>query len=181
MARNTIVVAAVLSFVYEMCIGHTLEFVKVAMQTGVYGNSYGAIIRSITNEKGWFGLLDGFFPFGALQAVCKGISFSAGFEFAKHVLHMQGSFGKRLVAGGFGGFVQGWVLSPLLLVKTKIMTDASMRNNGGNSVFTMTVNSIVLGKKIVLQGGILDGAFLFSIKRVLVCVFLVQGCFFVIE
>ena len=38
---------------------------------------------------------------------------------------------KTIVSGGAGGFVQGIVMSPLLLLKTRVMTDPVFRTSGG--------------------------------------------------
>jgi len=36
-----------------------------------------------------------------------------------------------VLSGGCGGFVQGIVMSPALLLKTRVMTDARFRTTGG--------------------------------------------------
>lgn len=95
---------------------------------------YWQITKRITATKGIAGTLDGFVPWGMLQAVAKGAVFSWGQAQSASLLH-ESTFltkeQKTVASGGMGGFVQGIVLSPLLLLKTRVMTDPAFRNSGG--------------------------------------------------
>jgi len=53
----------------QMAGGHALEFLKIDKQ--VSNDSYRAIIRKMTANKGLAGALDGFFPWGCLQSAVK--------------------------------------------------------------------------------------------------------------
>jgi hypothetical protein len=70
-----------------------------------------------------------------LQAVAKGSVFGAGHTFSKKLLqpmveekYMSASTA-NILAGGAGGGFQGFVLSPTLLLKTRVMTDPIFREN----------------------------------------------------
>ena len=65
-----------------------------------------------------------------------------------------------------GGFVQGIVLSPLLLLKTRVMTDPSFRGEGG--LFATAAASAAVGARIIRAegaGALMKGAGIFSAKR----------------
>jgi hypothetical protein len=105
---------------------------KIAKQTST--ESYLQITRRITATKGLAGTLDGFVPWGMLQAVAKGAVFAWGQAQSASMLHditWLSKEQKTIASGGMGGFVQGIVLSPLLLLKTRVMTDPSFRGSGG--------------------------------------------------
>lgn len=61
-----------------------------------------------------------------LQAICKGAVFGWGQAATLKVLH-DADIGTRTVreiaSGGAGGFVQGLFMSPLLLLKTRVVTN----------------------------------------------------------
>lgn len=66
-----------------------------------------------------------------------------------------------------GGFVQGIVLSPLLLLKTRVMTDPSFRGEGG--LFATAAASAAVGARIIRAegaGALMKGSGIFSLKRV---------------
>lgn len=69
-----LLIGAGCTWVYELCLGHYLEFLKIAKQTKPE-MSYPALTREITAQKGLVGILDGFFPWGTLQAIFKGSVF----------------------------------------------------------------------------------------------------------
>jgi len=74
----------------------------------------------------------------------------------------------QVAAGGIGGGVQGFILSPLLLLKTRVMTDPSFRTSGG--MWTTTVASTRVGMRVVQSEGVMalmKGSVVFSSKRVL--------------
>ena len=88
----------------------------------------------MTGTKGFAGTLDGFFPWGAAQAVAKGAVFSWGQAACAKALHSTTGINKEtktVITGGVGGLVQGLVMSPLLLLKTRVMTDPVFRTSGG--------------------------------------------------
>ena len=88
----------------------------------------------MTASKGIVGTLDGFIPWGMAQAVAKGAVFSWGQAACAKALHNNTTLSKEtktVITGGVGGFVQGIVMSPLLLLKTRVMTDPVFRTSGG--------------------------------------------------
>lgn len=112
--------------------GHFIEFLKIAKQTST--ESYFQITRRITATKGLAGTLDGFVPWGMIQAVAKGAVFAWGQAASASALNdieWMTKEQKTVASGGMGGFVQGIVLSPLLLLKTRVMTDPAFRSTGG--------------------------------------------------
>lgn len=149
--------------------GHFLEFLKIAKQTS--NDSYVTIARRITAEKGFIGTLDGFMPWGALQCLVKGAVFSFGQAQAMYLLHDNSVLGPgatTVLTGGIGGFVQGVVMSPLLLLKTRVMTDASFRK--GSSAWQSTLASSAIGMRVIREEGVLalsKGMGVFAFKRFL--------------
>lgn len=145
------------AWAYEFAIGHYLEFLKIVKQTkpGSYwqltkvrpsgdvgGNSDSSHshwcfrtrrAQEITSQKGIFGIWDGFFPWGTVQALAKGAVFGWAHALAKNTLMPYADKGyisqgvAEVLAGGIGGGFQGLVLSPTLLLKTRVMTDPVFR------------------------------------------------------
>lgn len=140
---------------------------KIVKQTST--DSYPEILRRITAQKGLAGLLDGFVPWGALQAVAKGSVFSWGQAASMGLMHdVEGvSKGtKTIISGGVGGFVQGIAMSPLLLLKTRVMTDPAFRATGG--VLATAAASAAVGGRIIATEGpaaLFKGVSVFSAKR----------------
>lgn len=150
----------------ELCGGHFLEFMKISKQTST--ESYAAIFRRVTAAKGLAGTLDGFLPWGLFQAVAKGGVFSAGQAGSLNFLAARGvdKDTRMVISGGCGGLLQGVAMSPLLLLKTRVMTDASFRASG--SVLATAAASLAVGGRIVATEGpraLLKGVTLFSLKR----------------
>jgi hypothetical protein len=117
------------------------------------------------------GTLDGFVPWGMAQAVAKGAVFSWGQAQAAKSLHSVDYMSKEqktVLSGGIGGFIQGAVMSPLLLLKTRVMTDPSFRSAGG-LVATAIASANVGVRLMATEGpaGIFKGAGIFSVKRAL--------------
>jgi len=168
--RQTIVVAGV-TWVFEAGCGHHLEFLKILKQTSDL--PYGRILTEIVGKKGVIGMFDGFMPWGTVQAIAKG----GVFGLAKAVMDKffkpmvdQGSLGRSaadsIAACGAGG-VQGYVLSPTLLLKTRVMTDPVFRQNLGpieNISKSFTVGGRVIRDEGV--GSLMKGANIFAMKRV---------------
>jgi hypothetical protein len=134
---------------------------------------YGRILTEIVGKKGVIGMFDGFMPWGTVQAIAKG----GVFGLAKAVMDKffkpmvdQGSLGRSaadsIAACGAGG-VQGYVLSPTLLLKTRVMTDPVFRQNLGpieNISKSFTVGGRVIRDEGV--GSLMKGANIFAMKRV---------------
>lgn len=71
------------------------------------------------------------------------------------------------LAGGIGGGFQGYVLSPTLLLKTRVMTNPVFREK--MSLFKTTLLSFTIGFDVVRQEGLLTlmkGSNVFAMKRV---------------
>jgi len=149
--------------------GHFLEFLKIAKQTS--DESYTTIARRITAEKGLVGTLDGFMPWGFLQCCVKGAVFSFGQAQAMSMLHDNTVLGPQMtmvLTGGIGGFIQGIVMSPLLLLKTRVMTDSAFRKS--SSAWASTVASTQIGMRVINQEGAMalcKGMGVFASKRFL--------------
>ena len=63
----------------------------------------------------------------------KGAVFGWGHAAAMKLLDGNQMFSdstNTIIAGGMGGFVQGVALSPVLLLKTRVMTNDKVRTNG---------------------------------------------------
>jgi hypothetical protein len=165
--------AAIVTLLFEGCCGHILEFFKIVMQTSPPGTSYGSVFKDITNQKGLTGLWDGFVPWGVLQAVLKGGVFGLAYEAAEKMLVPLAEEGKipmklaMALSGGIAGGFQGFVLSPTLLMKTRVMTNEIFRES--MSLWQTTWKSIVIGGDIIKSegmGSLMKGADTFAIKRV---------------
>lgn len=166
-------VAALVTLCYEGAIGHMLEFVKIVMQTSPPGTSYGQVLRSITAEKGIAGIWDGFVPWGVVQAIGKGGVFGLAHAMALQLLKPLGE--KEILpakvlltlAGGIAGGCQGYVLSPTLLLKTRVMTDPVFRES--MSMIKTSLLSLKIGAKVITNEGLLalmKGSNVFATKRV---------------
>lgn len=143
------------------------RMLKIAKQTT--NDPYMTIIKRVTGTKGLAGTLDGFFPWGALQSVAKGSVFSLGQAACAKALHNNTSMDKQtktVVSGGVGGAVQGLVMSPLLLLKTRVITDPTFRSSGG-LVDTAVASAKVGGRIIATEGSaaLFKGVGVFSAKR----------------
>lgn len=167
-----LVIGAGVCLGYEMALGHFLEFIKIMKQTRP-GYSYGALTREIVQSKGMIGVLDGFFPWGAVQAVAKGSVFAWAHALSRSLMEPQverKKFSKNtaeVLAGGIGGGFQGLVLSPTLLLKTRVMTDPVFRNK--MTLMETTNKSMSIGMTVIRNEGVsalMKGAGVFSLKRV---------------
>lgn len=130
-------------------------------------------ISEITAEKGIAGLWDGFCPWGVVQAVFKGAVFGLAHATALGFLLPMAEEGKLpmplalTLAGGIGGGFQGFVLSPTLLLKTRVMTNPIFREK--MSLLRTTWLSFLIGAEVVQKEGFLTlmkGANVFATKRV---------------
>jgi len=166
-----IVVVAGVTWVFEGCCGHHLEFLKIVKQTS--NAPYGTILRDIVAKKGVIGMFDGFVPWGTLQAVFKGGVFGLAKALMDRNLQPavdSGSVGKSTadsVAGALAGGVQGYVLSPTLLLKTRVMTDPVFREK--LSPVENISKSFTVGGRVIRDEGLaslMKGANIFALKRV---------------
>ena len=161
-------IGGAVTITFELCGGHFVEMLKIVKQTS--NDSYFTIARKLTS-KGVAGTLDGFFPWGFTQAVAKGSVFSWGQAASMKAMHDYPGVSKEtktIASGGAGGFVQGVAMSPLLLLKTRVMTDPAFRNSGG--LVATAVASARVGARVVATEGpqaLFKGVGVFSAKRAL--------------
>lgn len=157
------------AFAFEVSMGHYIDCMKIVKQAGT--QSYPEIHRGMLANKGLIGVLDGFVPWGAVQACMKGWSFGIGHASAKSYFSKSGFVKSNpqlseIAAGGVGGIVQGIMMGPLLLLKTRVVTDSSYRATGG---FVETgVMSAKIGAKVVKTEGVMaltKGLPVFTLKR----------------
>uniref|UniRef100_A0A7S3K1T9 Mitochondrial carrier protein n=1 Tax=Aureoumbra lagunensis TaxID=44058 RepID=A0A7S3K1T9_9STRA len=154
------------TLVFEAMMGHQLEFFKIVRQTTM--KQYTEIMISIIEKRGIIGLWDGFLPWGALQAVSKGAVFGFSHNILSRLVHkiFPDSINDTIAGAGAGG-IQGLVLSPTLLLKTRVMTDPSYVNaaNSGSPLW----ESFKFGFRLVRNEGVgtlMKGAPTFAAKRV---------------
>jgi len=166
-----LLVVSGVSWVFEGCCGHQLEFVKIIKQTTK--KPYPVILREIVAQKGVVGLWDGFFPWGSVQAISKGAVFGWANALVRKSLKPavdSGSLSRSAsdtIAGAGAGGVQGFVLSPTLLLKTRVMTDPIFRQKMG--MLQTTIKSCEVGARVIAREGpmsLMKGAPTFAIKRV---------------
>lgn len=171
-ALEKFLVGGTVAWTYEFVLGHFLEFVKIAKQTN-HTKSYMELTKEMVGKKGIVGVWDGFFPWGSLQAVAKGAVFSSAHIAARQQLQPLVKNGTlpsqvaEVIAGGIGGGFQGLVLSPLLLLKTRVMTDPIFRNN--MTMWQTCVGSTNVGMSLIRKEGpaaLMKGSMMFSVKRV---------------
>ena len=135
-------ISASVTWVFELGIGHFLEFLKIVKQTK--SGTYAELTREITKQKGVIGIWDGFFPWGTVQSLAKGAVFGWGHAMARQALHPYVESGTiplglaEVISGGVGGGVQGLVLSPTLLLKTRVMTDPIFREKMSKNIIIAT-------------------------------------------
>ena len=163
------VIGGLVTIVFETSGGHFIELLKISKQTS--NESYFAIARKVTSTKGLAGTLDGFFPWGFLQSLAKGSVFAWGQAASMQLMHDVPGASKEtktVLSGGAGGFVQGVAMSPLLLLKTRVMTDPAFRNSGG-IVATAVASARVGGRLVATEGpaALFKGVGVFSLKRAL--------------
>ncbi|TMW58735.1 hypothetical protein Poli38472_010294 [Pythium oligandrum] len=167
-----LVIGAGVTLVFEFMFGHCFEFTKIMKQTRPT-ESYATLTREIVQAKGIVGIWDGFFPWGAIQAVAKGAVFAWAHALTKknvQPLVENGTLSQNaaeVMAGGIGGGFQGLVLSPTLLLKTRVMTDPVFRQK--MTPMETTKKSLQVGMKVIRIEGpaaLMKGATVFSMKRV---------------
>jgi len=157
-----------ITLLLELSGGHTIEMLKIKKQTSPQF-SYLQLTKQMTAQKGIVGLLDGFLPWGVLQALAKGAVFGWGHAVTMKALHNTDALSKdtkTIVSGGMGGLVQGVFMSPLLLLKTRVMTNPTFRTSGG--VWETAVASGKLGFLLIKEEGVMalcKGMGVFAAKR----------------
>lgn len=125
------------------------------------------------NAIGRCDAMAGFVPWGIIQAGAKGAMFGVAQATALNSLKPmveQGTLsesGASIVAGGIGGGFQGLVLSPALLLKTRVMTNPIFRESMPLSETTR--QSMRIGMEVIRSEGpaaLMKGSLVFSSKRV---------------
>ncbi|KAJ1461123.1 mitochondrial carrier family [Pelagophyceae sp. CCMP2097] len=160
--------------VFECFGGHQLEFVKILKQTS--HAPYPSILQGIVATKGVAGLWDGFLPWGLVQSASKGAVFGwAHSTVTQLVAAPAKEYGVAAslcdtFAGAAAGGVQGLVLSPTLLLKTRVMTDPAFKDAtaGSTSALTSSLESCKVGFRLILKEGVptlFKGAGTFALKR----------------
>lgn len=149
--------------VFEACMGHQLEYLKIVRQTTM--QPYGWIVRDILKRRGIAGFWDGFVPWGLLQAVLKGAVFGFAHASIKRLAPFEPHLADTIAGAGAGG-VQGLVLSPALLLKTRVMTDPGVVPSSpwAAIMHSCRVGIVVVGKEGV--GSLTKGSGTFAAKRV---------------
>jgi hypothetical protein len=100
----------------------------------------------------------------------KGAAFGAGQTAALNLLNQVeylNPFWAEVLSGGAGGAFQGLAMSPLLLLKTRVITMPEMRGVAG--VWQTCKAATKLGTTVIKQEGpfgLMKGSFTFSMKRV---------------
>lgn len=164
-------VSALVTLMFECAIGHSLEFTKISKQTNPH-LSVGTILKKITSEKGIVGLWDGFVPWGVVQSIGKGGSFGIARGFITPLLmdlvdrDLLDEQSAKILIGGLSGVVQGYILSPTLLLKTRVMTDPAFREK--MTGLATILKSFQVGARVVTKEGafaLMKGSNVFAFKR----------------
>ncbi|GMH83753.1 hypothetical protein TrST_g4905 [Triparma strigata] len=164
-------VSALVTLMFEAAIGHSLEFTKISKQTNPQ-MSVTSILKKITQEKGVVGLWDGFVPWGVVQSIGKGGSFGMARGLITPVLMdlvergLISDQNAKILIGGLSGVVQGYILSPTLLLKTRVMTDSAFREK--MTGLATIIKSFQVGARVVTKEGgfaLMKGANVFAFKR----------------
>jgi len=161
-------VSAIVTLLYEAAIGHLLEFVKIVYQTSPPGTTYLHVLKTITQDKGIPGIWDGFVPWGVIQSIFKGGVFGLALAAAKSLFNPFHLSKQTLdtLASAIAGGLQGYILSPTLLLKTRVMTDHTFRRS--MSLSQTCLQSFKIGCHVVTNEGIpalMKGSNVFALKR----------------
>lgn len=159
-----LVVTSGVTVIFEACMGHQLEYLKIVRQTTM--QPYTWIIGDIFARRGIAGFWDGFVPWGLLQAVLKGAVFGFAHASIRRLAPLDSPHLADTVAGAGAGGVQGLVLSPALLLKTRVMTDPGVVPS---SPWAAIVHSCRAGVAVVSKEGVaslMKGSGTFAAKRV---------------
>lgn len=156
------------AWIFEMAGGHYLNILKIQKQT-THGQSYLQLHAQFFGRKGVAALWDGFLPWGSVMAFFKGSVFGAAHVGARNMLDKSQLFSRgtnEILSGGIGGMVQGLVISPMMLLMTRVVTDSSYRATEG--AWATAKASTKLGKQIAVKEGLrglMKGSVIFSGKR----------------
>jgi hypothetical protein len=144
----------------------------------IFNLFYLQVFGKITGgTKGLAGIYDGFLPWGVVQALFKGGVFGFAHAIAYSYIEPlmeKGSVSKQLaltLAGGIAGGFQGYVLSPILLLKTRVMTNERFRGNATDNltILKTILLSFRIGFDIIASEGVfalMKGSNVFALKRV---------------
>lgn len=161
-----LMISGSVAWTFELFGGHYIEVLKIAKQTSDL--SYAQITKNMVKEKGLAGVLDGYFPWGSIQCFAKGATLGFGQALGRQMLDGRVSDSTaEVLSGGVGGGFQGLVMSPILLLKTRVITDPKFRGTGGT--WATTVAATKLGVELIQREGVsvlMKGAGTFTIKRV---------------
>jgi Mitochondrial carrier protein len=183
-----LLISACVTILYEMLLGHPLDLLKIHMQTSNESSSYRQAIANIIQKRdnGVWAMWDGFLPFGILQSATKGGAFGmAHATWTKILAHLLGteriktSQWARTLAGALAGAVQGYCMTPTLLLKTRVITRASNKNTNhdndndeppSSAAYSWTQSCRVVWDILRNEGGVMalfKGAHVFALKRFL--------------
>lgn len=161
-----LLISGSVAWTFELLGGHYMEVLKIAKQTSDL--SYMQITKNMIKKKGLSGVLDGYFPWGSIQCFAKGATLGFGQALGRKMLDGRVSDSTaETLSGGIGGGFQGFVMSPILLLKTRVITDPSFRGTGGT--WQTTVAATKLGVELVQREGmmvLMKGAGTFTVKRI---------------
>ena len=119
-----LMISGSVAWTFELFGGHYIEVLKIAKQTSDL--SYAQITKNMVKEKGLAGVLDGYFPWGSIQCFAKGATLGFGQALGRQMLDGRVSDSTaEVLSGGVGGGFQGLVMSPILLLKTRVITGNS--------------------------------------------------------
>jgi hypothetical protein len=144
----------------------------------IFNVFYLQVFGKITGgTKGLVGIYDGFLPWGVVQALVKGGVFgfahAIAYSYLKPLME-KGTVSKQLaltIAGGIAGGFQGYVLSPILLLKTRVMTNDKFRGDATDNLTSVKTIflSFNIGFDIIASEGVfalMKGSNVFALKRV---------------
>lgn len=161
-----LLISGSVAWTFELLGGHYIEVLKIAKQTSEL--SYKEITMNMVKTKGIAGVLDGYFPWGSIQCFAKGATLGFGHALGRKMLDGKVSDSTaEIMSGGIGGGFQGFVMSPILLLKTRVITDPKFRGTGGT--WATTVAATKLGVDLIQREGVMvlmKGAGTFTTKRV---------------
>ncbi len=113
--------------------------------------------------------LDGFFPWGSVQALVKGSVFGWAHAVSRNNLdRLNVSPGSaEILSGALAGGIQGVALNPVLLLKTRVVTDPKFRTGNLGMVATTIASTKAAGDIIRTEGpmALMKGGLWFSGKR----------------
>jgi len=165
---RSLIVSTIVAVTYDAIFGHPLEFLKIVMQTSASDTTYSQILKDVTQSStGIVGIWDGFLPWGLIQSTLKGSVFGFTKEIVQSYLINPSSTLRIAMIAGIAGGCQGYALSPMLLLKTRVMTNPIFRDQ--TSLWSTILLSMTVGTQIIQEEGfrvLLKGSNIFAVKRV---------------